>query len=78
MILNDVGLSAFYGGPASSLQIEGGRVSVRHRGTLIPLPTSTDLRAYLDSAARVEPEESRLRAWMAQGASWPLSRDVAQ
>ncbi len=71
VILNDVGLAAAYGGMRSALEIEGGRVSVRHRGHVIPLPTSSDLSAYLAAAAAHEPAESRLRAWMAAGAVWP-------
>ena len=71
VILNDVGLSAVYGGPPSSLQIEGGVVSVRHRGTVVPLPTTPDLTAYLEKVKALEPAESKLRAWLAQGAVWP-------
>jgi hypothetical protein len=71
VILNDVGLSAIYGGPPSSLEIEGTTVTVRHRGTPIALPTTSDLKAYLTQAAALEPPDSKLRAWMAQGATWP-------
>lgn len=71
VILNDVGMSAAYGGPPSSLEIHGTAVSVRHRGKSIPLPASPDLRAYLEAARAVEPAESKLRAWMASGATWP-------
>lgn len=71
VILNDVGLSAVYLGPPSSLDIQGTTVTVRHRGTPIPLPASSDLRAYLAQAVAVEPAESRLRTWVAQGAVWP-------
>ncbi len=71
VILNDVGLSAAYEGPPSSLLIEGDAVSVRHRGTVIPLPSSSDIGRYLEAARAVEPPVSRLRAWMAQGARWP-------
>ena len=71
VILNDVGLSATYGGPPSSLDIQGQAVSVRHRGTLIPLPASSNIRTYLDKALALEPAESRLRTWMAAGAVWP-------
>lgn len=71
VILNDVGLSATYGGPPSSLEIDGQAVTVRHRGTPIPLPASADLSEYLEKALTLEPAESRLRTWMAQGATWP-------
>lgn len=71
VILNDVGLSAVYGGPPSSLLIEGTAVSVRHRGTLVPLPTTADLTAYLDTVKALEPAESNLRTWLSQGGVWP-------
>ncbi len=71
VILNDVGLSATYGGPPSSLEIDGQAVTVRHRGTPIPLPASADLSAYLEKALALEPAESKLRDWMARGATWP-------
>ena len=71
VILNDVGMSPVYGGPTSSLEIRGGAVSVRHRGTLVPLPASSDLKAYLDSVLALEPAGSTLRTWLAQGAVWP-------
>ena len=74
VILNDVGLASHYGGPPTSLQITDGAVSVRHRGTLIPLPTSTNLTPYLEAARQVEPSDSMLRTWMAQGAVWPVPR----
>lgn len=71
VILNDVGLSAAYGGPPSSLEIQGSTVMVRHRGTPIAVPTSGDLGSYLTQALAVEPATSKLRTWMAQGATWP-------
>jgi hypothetical protein len=71
VILNDVGLSAVYGGPPSSLEIHGATVTVRHRGTPIVLPSSPDLSGYLGQALALEPAESKLRAWMGQGAVWP-------
>lgn len=71
VILNDVGLSAVYGGPPSSLEIHGATLTVRHRGTPIALPPTQDLSAYLRQALALEPAESRLRTWMAQGAVWP-------
>jgi hypothetical protein len=71
VILNDVGLSAVFGGPPSSLQIEGGVVSVRHRGTVVPLPTTADLSAYLETVKALEPAESNLRTWLSRGAVWP-------
>lgn len=71
VILNDVGLSAVYGGPRSSLEIAGDVVTVRHRGTPIVLPAGSSLDAYLRRAIALEPEVSRLRAWVADGAVWP-------
>jgi hypothetical protein len=71
VILNDVGLSAVYGGPPSALEIQGTTVTVHHRGKPIAVPASSDLSAYLQQALALEPAESKLRAWMAQGAVWP-------
>ena len=73
VILNDVGLSAVYGGPRSSLEIKGDVVSVRHRGTLLPVPTTPDLSKYLQAARALEPAGSTLDAWMEKGAIWPSS-----
>jgi hypothetical protein len=71
VILNDVGLSAVYGGPPSALEIQGAKVTVHHRGKPIAVPATPDLSAYLAQALSVEPAESKLRTWMAQGAVWP-------
>ncbi|HTV00960.1 MAG TPA: hypothetical protein VMF13_10495, partial [Luteitalea sp.] len=64
--------------PPSSLEIRGGVVEVRHRGTLVPLPTSRDLTAYLQSVRDLEPPASKLRAWLKNGAVWPPPRLDAQ
>lgn len=71
IILNDVGMSAVYGGPPSALEIQDSTVTVHHRGKPIVVPASPDLNAYLQQALAVEPAESKLRKWMAQGAVWP-------
>jgi hypothetical protein len=73
VILNDVGLSAVYGGPRSSLEIKGDSVSVRHRGTLLPVPATADLSTYLQAARALEPAGSTLDAWVEKGAIWPSS-----
>jgi hypothetical protein len=73
VILNDVGLSAVYGGPRSSLEITGEVMSVRHRGTLLPVPATPDLSKYLEAARALEPAGSTLDAWMKKGAIWPSS-----
>jgi len=79
VILNDVGLSAVYGGPRSSLEIKGDIVSVRHRGTLLPVPTTQDLSKYLQAARALEPPTgSVLDAWMEKGAVWPPATPTAQ
>ncbi len=78
VILNDVGLSAVYGGPRSSLEIKGDVVSVRHRGTLLPVPTTPDLTKYLQAARALEPAGSTLDAWMEKGAIWPPSAPATQ
>jgi hypothetical protein len=71
VVLNDVGMSPVYGGPQSSLEIRGGAVAVRHRRTLVPLPPSSDLKAYLAAVLALEPATSKLRTWVADGAVWP-------
>jgi hypothetical protein len=78
VILNDVGLSAVYGGPRSSLEITGDVVSVRHRGTRLPVPTTPDLSKYLQAARALEPSGSTLDAWMEKGAIWPGSVATTQ
>ena len=78
LILNDVGLSAAYGGPRSSLEITGDVVSVRHRGTLLELPTTPDLSKYLRAARALEPSGSTLDVWMEKGAIWPESAPTPQ
>ena len=71
VILNDVGLSAVYGGPRSSLEIKGDEVSVRHRGRLLPMPKTPGLSEYLDAARALEPAGSVLNEWIEKGATWP-------
>ncbi|AMY12523.1 diadenosine tetraphosphatase [Luteitalea pratensis] len=78
VILNDVGLSAVYGGPRSSLEIKGDVVSVRHRGTLLQVPTKPDLTNYLRAARALEPAGSTLDGWMEQRAIWPPSAPAPQ
>ena len=56
-IFIDVGMSAFYGGPAACLLIEGGQLFAIHRGEKLPLPTTDsqpDLLAYLKKAAALD------------------------
>ena len=62
-IFIDVGMSAFYGGPAACLLIEGGQLFAIHRGKKLPLPTTDarpDLLAYLKKAAALDPAPSPL------------------
>ena len=62
-IFIDVGMSAFYGGPAACLLIEGGQLFAMHRGEKLPLPTTDsqpDLLAYLKQAAALDPAPSPL------------------
>ena len=62
-IFIDVGMSAFYGGPAACLLIEGGQLFAIHRGEKLPLPTTDsqpDLLAYLKKAAALDPVPSPL------------------
>jgi len=64
VIMIDVGLSAAYGGPPAALVIEGGTAYALHRGTRLELPMTGDVLAYLESAAALEPANSRLRQYL--------------
>ncbi|HEX4935084.1 MAG TPA: metallophosphoesterase, partial [Gemmatimonadaceae bacterium] len=65
VILIDAGLAAAYGANQAALLVEGGEVFALHRGKKLPLPLGGDVLAYLEAAAALEPEGSRLRQWVA-------------
>jgi hypothetical protein len=73
VIMIDVGLAAYYGGPPAALVVEDGRPYALHRGTRLPLPLDGDVLPYLQAAAALEPERSRLRKYVDQlaGATVP-------
>ena len=62
VILIDVGLSKFYGGPLACLIIDKSRFQALHRGTRLDLPSGgqADLSAYLKAAAALDPKPSPL------------------
>ncbi len=73
VILIDVGLSKFYGGPNACLIIEKGQFQALHRGTLLPLPVDGgDYIAYLRAAAALDPEPSPLRPLLDGRATVPV------
>lgn len=61
VVMIDVGLSKYYGGPPAALVVEGGKRFALHRGQILPLPSAAeDLLAYLKSAAALDPTPSPL------------------
>ena len=60
VVLSDVGISAHYGASMANVVIDGDSVKVRHRGKLLNLPVTDDLKPYLREVAALEPEGSRL------------------
>jgi hypothetical protein len=77
VILIDVGLSQFYGGPKACLIIEKTRFQALHRGTRLDLPlgAAADWSAYLKAAAALDPPPSPLEPLISGGASVVLSTD---
>ncbi len=62
VILIDVGLSAFFGGPPAFLLVESGKYYAVHRGAKLDLPVDGgNLTAYLRAAAALDPPDSALR-----------------
>jgi hypothetical protein len=62
VILIDVGLSAFFGGPPAFLLVESGKYYAVHRGRKLDLPVDgANLTAYLRAAAALDPPDSALR-----------------
>ncbi|MFB3902178.1 MAG: metallophosphoesterase [Acidobacteriota bacterium] len=60
VILIDVGLSQFYGGPKACLIVEKDRFQALHRGTRLDLPLGMDWSSYLRAAAQLDPQPSPL------------------
>jgi len=62
VILIDVGLSAFFGGPPAFLLVESGKYYAVHRGRKLDLPVDgAGLTGYLRAAAALDPPDSALR-----------------
>jgi hypothetical protein len=77
VLLIDVGLSEFYGGPMACLIIEKTRFQALHRGTRLDLPVGkeTDWSAYLKAAAALDPKPSPLEPLIAGNAAAVLSKE---
>ncbi len=77
VILIDVGLSGFYGGPMACLIVEGTRFQALHRGTRLELPLgkAPDWAAYLKAAAALDPQPSPLEALIPGGVPVVLSAE---
>ncbi len=62
MILIDVGLSAYYGGPPAFLLVENAKFYAVHRGKQLDLPVGgSSVLQYLNTAAALDPPNSQLR-----------------
>lgn len=64
VIMIDVGLSAAYGETPACLIVEGGQAFAMHRGERLALPLGGEVLPYLEAAAALDPERSRLRAYV--------------
>ncbi len=62
VVLIDVGLSKFYGGPPASLLLEGEKAFAVHRGKRLPLPgdEGEGLLRYVRDVAALEPDAGKL------------------
>jgi hypothetical protein len=63
VVVIDVGLSKFFGGPPAALVLEGGHAFALHRGKRLELPEAEGepLLRYVREVAALEPDPSRLR-----------------
>jgi hypothetical protein len=60
VILSDVGLGKAYGGSFANYVSVDGKAFALHRGELLELPLDADLQLYFETAAKLEPNGSRL------------------
>ncbi|HEY4363997.1 MAG TPA: metallophosphoesterase [Bryobacteraceae bacterium] len=68
VILIDVGLSAFYGGPPAFLLMENSKFYAVHRGRQLELPVDGgSVLQYLNAAAATDPPDSQLRKQLSKG-----------
>jgi len=77
VILIDVGLSEYYGGPPACLIIDKTRFQALHRGARLDLPlgTDTDWSAYLKAAAALDPQPSPLESLISGSGEAVLSTE---
>jgi Calcineurin-like phosphoesterase len=63
LVMIDVGLSKYYGGPPAALILEGGQAFALHRGKRLPLPDGEGepLLRYVREVSALEPDPSRLK-----------------
>jgi len=63
VLMIDVGLSKYYGGPPAALILEGGQAFALHRGKRLPLPDAEGepLLRYVREVSALEPDPSRLK-----------------
>ena len=73
VVMIDVGMSAFYGGPPACLIVENGAAFAMHRGTKLQLPIGGDIVPYLKAAAALDPAPSRILPLIANGGKLPLA-----
>ena len=73
VVMIDVGMSAFYGGPPACLIVEQGAAFAMHRGTKLPLPLGGDIVSYLKAAAALDPAPSRILPLITNGGKLPLA-----
>jgi Calcineurin-like phosphoesterase len=67
VIIVDVGMSAFFGGPPAFLLVENGKYYAVHRGRQLDLPVDGgNVTAYLREAAALDPPDSALRRRLAR------------
>lgn len=64
VIMIDVGLSAAYFATPALLLIEDGKAFTLHRGKRLELPMGGDVLPYLEAAAALDPQPSRLRQYI--------------
>jgi hypothetical protein len=68
VIVIDVGLSAFFGGPPAYLLVENSKFYAVHRGKQLDLPMDgSNLNQYLRQAEALEPPNSPLRRLLSKG-----------
>lgn len=76
VLLIDVGMSKYYGGPPACLIVEGGKRYALHRGKRLDLPSKAeDVLAYLRQAAALDPAPSPLEK-LISGAAVEATKDV--